>query len=427
LNEINERTKDLDIFYVVSKIEPQDQDSSDEEDEEEDDSDDDGSPHSPKETVQESKKRRVFEQLVKNGLIIDQKPMNEHEYFHGVSVWKLSEYRSKKKKYPNWTDPDNKYKEYTDAFERFQSCLKTFSESSLKANVNRSCQTLISVLSRCLYYFIEKANSLKQHRDETLSTLEKIEYAENLVHNNVLERIERQRLEVIDVMKEAVHDLKESVAKKASTFQYSEEFPIRDGYVQGKEALEHCRKQIETMVFNAVYKEIKQTLLQMFCSRDNFYEDLKQRVEAIEKEAASDENAAFGASQALTDILIRCFQVDQPLRAELTSSEKIKKATNAFWEALKKVFKSPWKTTKEVFSGKVRVGQPEWKSKTAVDILTSIKVSDVANALVEKLKTHFQTCHDQFKETLRNIVKVFRQGETLKDEQRKGEKYYGMT
>ncbi|KXJ21152.1 dual serine/threonine and tyrosine protein kinase [Exaiptasia diaphana] len=407
LDEINERKSDLDIFFVVSKIEPQEEDSSDEE-EEEDDEDDDY------ESVQDNKKRRVFEQLVKNGLLTDDKEIKDQEYFHGLSAWKLSEYRRKKRKNPDWNDPHKSYKEYIDAFERFQSCLKNFSDTSLKASTRRSCQTLISVLQRCLYFFIEKANSLKQNRDSVIAMLNRIEEEEKLVHDNVAQQVEKHKSEIVDVMVQAIDDLKGTVPQEARTFQYGEEFslPIRDGFVKSKEAVSQCRKQIQQLVFNAVFKRIEVTLMKMFSTRDNFFEELEQRVKTIEEEAALDETTTYEASAALHNNLVKCYQVNPDIRSNGFSWEKLFKK---FREILVAFLKHPRAT----ITGKVKVGDPEWKSKTALETISEINVPQVATELIKSLKSHFESCHNQFIEQLKNILRVLRRGGTLKDEQRK--------
>jgi len=413
LEEITERKKDLDIFFVVSKIEPQEQDSSGEEEEEDEEDEDEEFP----ETVQDNKKRRVFDQLVKNGFLsADEQSIHDHEYFHGLSAWKLSEYRRKKKRNPDWKDPHGAYKEYIDAFERFQSCLKSFSESSLKASVKRSCQTLILVLSRCLYYFIEKANNLKQNRDVTISMLKKIEEEEKTVHENIACQVVKQRDEIIEVMTEAIESLEEHVAEEATVFQYSEEFavPIRDGFVKGAEAVNQCRKQIEQMVFNNVHRCIKETLMKMFRTRDKFLEDLEERVKNIEKEAASEENRDFtdAASTTLHSNLVWCYEVDPKLQTNWS----IKQFLKTLQDILKRFALKPLDTIR----GRVNVGKPEWKRDTAVDTLKAINIPTVADGLVTNVKEHFEKYHNQFVEQFENILRVLKRGGTLKDDQRRG-------
>ena len=413
MEEITERKKDLDIFFVVSKIEPQEQDSSGEEEEEDEEDEDEEFP----ETVQDNKKRRVFDQLVKNGFLsADEQSIHDHEYFHGLSAWKLSEYRRKKKRNPDWKDPHGAYKEYIDAFERFQSCLKSFSESSLKASVKRSCQTLILVLSRCLYYFIEKANNLKQNRDVTISMLKKIEEEEKTVHENIACQVVKQRDEIIEVMTEAIESLEEHVAEEATVFQYSEEFavPIRDGFVKGAEAVNQCRKQIEQMVFNNVHRCMKETLMKVFSTRDKFIEDLEERVKNIEKEAASEENHDFTdtASTTLHSNLVWCYEVDPKLQTNWS----IKQFLKTLQDILKRFALKPLDTIR----GRVNVGKPEWKRDTAVDTLKAINIPTVADGLVTNVKEHFEKYHNQFVEQFENILRVLKRGGTLKDDQRRG-------
>lgn len=411
LREIKDKNGGLEIFFVVSKIEPKDSDSSDEEDE---DDEEDGS---ERETVQESKKRRVFEQLVKNGYLSPDKDRDSNENFHGLSAWKLYEYRRQIKKNPQLKDPNNVYKEYTDAFDRFQSCLKTFAESCLKGCVKIACQKLIAVLSRCLYFFIEKANLLKQNRDATLVMLKDIDKEVAILHRNVLQQVDKQKEEIKEVMASHIKALEKDVGETARSFSYSEEFIMlgKDGYVSGTEAIKQCRTQIEQMVFNKVQKEIKTTLEAMFHTRDDFLKNLIEKMKTIEGEAFSEEEDFNSAAETLHSNLVVCYEPDYECN---TGGWSFKRILKQIGEWIKNFFKRPVITMK----GKVKVGDPTWKEKLALDTLGAIDVSRIGEDLVKTLNTHFENCYGKFKVELKTIVEVLAKGETLKDDQRNGEK-----
>jgi hypothetical protein len=398
----------LEIFYVVSKIEPQESDSSGDEDEE-----DYGT---VKETVQDSKKRRVYEQLVKNGFLSPDKDMHSNENFHGLSAWKLFEHRRKKKENPKLNDSD--YKEYTDAFERFQSCLKTFSESSLKESVKRCCQKLISVLSRCLYFFIERANVLKQDRDAMIAMLKSIEAEEKILHRNIFIQIQKQKEEILEVMANDIEDLKDNAAEDARAFQYSEEFvvPAKDGFkfVKGAEAVNQFRMQIEQMVFNKVEKRVKDTLVRMFATRGEFLENLVKKVKTIEKEAFPIEHRSNAALATLYSNLVFCYEPDVDCKKGDLS---IKRIIKHMVEWIKRLVKQP---SAALHLGKVNVGDPEWKAKVALDTLSAIDLPRIGEEVVKTLNCHFNSCHERFGVELKKIIDVFTSGETLKDDQRKG-------
>lgn len=401
----------LEIFFVVSKIEPQESDSSDEED---DDDEEDGR---EKETVQESKKRRVFEQLVKNGYLSLDQARDSNENFHALSAWKLYEYRRKLKKNPDWRDPNNVYKEYTDGFDRFQSCLKTFAEASLKGSVRITCQKLIAVLSRCLYFFIEKANFLKQNRDASLKMLREIDRQVDILHENVLQGIHKQKDEIMELLGIHIESLKEDVSETARSFKYSEEFVMlaKDGYVRGSEAVTQCLTQIEQMVFNKVQKEVKTTVGSMFRRRDDFIEELVKKMKTIEEEAFSGEEHSNTASTTLYSTLIVCYEPDIDCTSAGWSAKRI---LRQMVEWMKRFFTRPVTT----LTGKIKVGDPEWKEQKALETLGAIDVSRIGEGLVKTLETHFQTCYERFKAELKNIMEVLAKGETLKDDQRKGKR-----
>ena len=140
---------DLSIFFVVSKLEPEDRtESSDEDDEPRGHAAPVKARKKRELEVQNRKKTRVYERLVKNGHFPSGLPMNQNERFHGLSAWRIQQYHALKKRNPEASSEE--FTDYTQAFERFQNSLKEFTEESLRARVKCVCKTLVRVLSRCL-------------------------------------------------------------------------------------------------------------------------------------------------------------------------------------------------------------------------------------------------------------------------------------
>jgi hypothetical protein len=274
---------------------------------------------------------------------------------------------------------------------------------------------LISVLSRCLYFFIERANVLKQNRDATIAMLKSIGAEEKILHRNIFVQIQKQKEEILEVMANDIKDLKDDAAKDARAFQYSEEFvvPAKDGFVKGAEAVNQCRMQIEQMVFNKVEKRVKDTLVRMFATRDEFLENLVNKVKRIEEEAFSEERRSNAASATLHSNLVFCYEPDVDC---ITTGWSIKRILQHMVVWIKSFFTRPLYTLR----GKVDVGNPEWKEKVAFETLDAIDLGRIGVELVKTLNDHFKSCHERFGVELKNIIDVFTSGETLKDDQRKG-------
>ncbi|KAJ7373450.1 hypothetical protein OS493_013045 [Desmophyllum pertusum] len=138
LSEMTSRRSDLPIFFVVSKLEPEDRtESSDDEDDEPSASAQSGKKHRETE-VQSRKKQRVYEWLVKHGHLSGDTLMEQNERFHGLSAWRIQQYHEMKKTKPK--APSDAFTGYIEAFDRFQNSLKDFAEESLRTRVEHVCQ-----------------------------------------------------------------------------------------------------------------------------------------------------------------------------------------------------------------------------------------------------------------------------------------------
>ena len=417
LNEMTSSETDLSIFFVVNKLEPEDRtESSDEEDEP---SSHVASVKARKEReleVQNSRKTRVYRRLVQNGHFPSQLPMNQNERFHGLSARRIKQYHALKKKNPEASFEE--FADYTKAFERFQNSLKEFAKESLRARVECVCKTLVRVLSRCLDFFIQKANFLKNGKKQTLKTLEILLREEQQVHENIIRDLEDEKraMDIQELLSDAINGAREDILKEAGDFEYVlTEFTIpSSGHVKEKAAVAYCQDQIQGMVVNKLQGEIKQKLTMMLGSRDLFLVHLKDRIKQIQGEIARD-NDIPSAALALGKSLLSSYE------AQITFSQRngaalrfIKKLSGWFYKAIR----NPIKTIIKTISGEVQVGSKKWKTDVASNALAKVNPSDMAQKIVTSLKELFRDCHEEFTGEIRKVQDLFDRGETIKDMQR---------
>ena len=408
---------DLSIFFVVSKLEPEDRTES---------SDDDDKPSGyaasvkarkkPELEAQNRKKTRVYERLVINGHFPSQLPMNQNERFHGLSAWRIQQYHALKKEDPKASFEE--FTDYTEAFEGFQNSLKKFAEESLRARVECVCKILVRALSRCLDFFIQKANVLKWGKKQILKTLETLLHEEQQVHENIIRDLEDEKraMDIQELLSDAINGAREDILKEAGDFVYVlTEFTIpSSGHVKEKAAVAHCLYQIQGMVANKLVGEINQNLTMMFHSRDLFLVGLKDGMEQIQGEIVRD-NDIPSAALALAKSLLSSYE------AKITFSQRnrgalrfTKKLTIKFNEAIR----TPIDTHIKTISGEVQVGSKKWKTNVASDALAKVNPSDMAQKIVNSLKQHLCDCHEDFTNEIRKVQDLFDRGETIKDMQR---------
>ena len=410
---------DSSIFFVVNKVEPEDRTESSDED-------DESSRHAAsvkarekreqERRVLEDKKIRVYQRLVTYGHFSSKESMSQNEKFHGLSAWRVHKYRAMKKK-----NPEASFEEFTDymeAFERFQNCLEKFAKESLRARVECVCKTLVRVLSRCLDFFIQKANVLKGGKKQILKILETLLRKEQQIHENVIRdlRDENRAMYIRKLISNAINGAREDILKEAGDFEYVlTEFTIpSSGHVKEKAAVASCQDQIERMVVNKLRGEIKQTLTMIFLYRDHFLVRLKDEIEQIQGEIARDSQIPSVAI-ALGKSLLSSYE------AQITFSQR----DRAFSRFIKKSFGwiykaicNPIDTLVKTISGEVPVGSKKWKTNVASDVLAKVDPSDMAQRITTSLKQHFCKCHKEFTGEIEKVQGLFDRGQTIKDMQR---------
>ena len=404
LNEINELGKDLDVLYVVSKIDPEERLSSDEEDGE-------------VERVQDSKKKRVLEKLIKHGFL-SADDLRSKERFHGLSAWKIHKWNQLKKENPEWDDPD--YMEYIRDFEHFKRCLQSFYEARLRAEIEKAAMKLIGVLSRCLDFFIKKANVLLKDNEAIRVMLKTAQEEEETLHEGIIRDLENRHKEIAEVIQETVEEAKEEILKEAGVFEYDNEKITgltTDGYVSSGTAKKQCQLQICNMATNKLQAKIIEKLQHMFASRDQFLKELEERIKKLEEETRKSDDSPSTAAHAIAQSLVTCYDVQ--VKPTITFSGLLRSFCREFIRIWRNILRRDLSEILFSLKGRLRVGDAEWKKEIARKGLAAVNPDEIAKDLIKGLKKHFVGCHKTFASEIGKITDLFQVGETLKDDQRK--------
>ena len=413
LSEMTSQRPELPIFFVVSKLEPEDRAESSDEDEE-------ASATASKKIleVQSRKKQRVYERLVKYGHLSAEPgvTMDGNERFHGLSAWRIQRYKEMKERNPNASSDE--FTEYIEAFKRFQDSLKKFAEECLRARIEHVCQILIRVLSRCLDFFIQKANVLKKGKKLMMKTLQTLLHEEQEVHDNICNSLDDKSncIEIQDILSDAFKNARDGILKEAENFEYElTEFNVpQHGLVAEKAAVAHCQDQLQRMVINQLQGKIKVELRKMFQSRELFFTQLRERIERIEEEIAADGEVPSPAV-ALGRSLLSSYEAQIKFeKRDGTMLRFIKKVATWSYE----VICDPVSVIINTVTGKVEVGSKKWKTKVALKALDRVNPTTMAMEIVRDLNAHFSTCHQEFVGEIKKVQGLFDRGETIKDEQR---------
>ena len=371
------------------------------------------------ESVQENKKRRVKEKLIRLGYL----PKDEakiKERLHGLSAWKINECNKLREKNPKFDDPD--LNGYMEDFERFKQCLKIFYKECLHENILRAASVLIKVLSRCLEFFIQKANDLHKENLAITNMLEEAKANEAEVHESIIKNLESREKDIREVLEERFKDGREDFLKAAREVEYDateiEDLSV-DGYVKSSAARDACVKQIAHAVMTKVDAELSEALQEMFYTRDEFTKQLEDQVRNLEKETKGDGDTPSTASRFLAQSLIASY--DLHLAAPATRKDGF---LYSFFREFRRVLRSVFRYgLKEglgrIFEKRFFVGNSKWKETEAKAILNAINPDKVTRGIIEALKENFTNCHKRFADEIESIISLCKRGETVKDEQRK--------
>lgn len=410
---------DLPIFFVVSKLEPEDRTESS--DEEEDSAISEQARLKNEAEVRKRKKKRVYDQLVKLGYFPAESSgaMDENKRFHGLSAWRIQAYNRMKK-----ADPKTAEKEfgvYIEAFHRFQSCLMKFAAESLRERIEKVCQILIRVQSRCLDFFIRKANVLKKGQQQMMKTLEVLLEQEKEVHENIIGSLKDTSMhkEIEDFLSETFEKARVGILKEAESFDYvlTEYVIPPNGVVKDKAAAALCKEQLQKMVVNKLQGDIKESLNMMFLSRDVFVIEMKERIEQIEREIGSGgemPSAALALGRSLLSSYDAQISFEKP-------GGLIARVIKSFAKWCFDFLCGPKRTlsmTMATLQGKEPVGTPSWKKTVASAVLKKVDPPKMTEEILRSLEEHFTLSHEEFVEEIKKVQALFVRGDTIKDEQR---------
>ena len=419
LSDIVAQRQGLEIFYVVNKLEPEDRECSDDEE-----------PMTAQQvlSIQESKKRRVYERLLANGFLskASGKSMNKHEHFHGLSAWKIREY-NKQKDVNAGPGSDASLSEYMEAFIRFQNCMQAFAEGCLRVRLDRACQILINVLSRCLDFFIQKANDFRERKEQMLRLIKKVLAEESSLNERIAADLEARTPEIEGALSETFIEVREEILEEARTFEFNsvEGFVIaQDKRVTSSSVIENCRQQLGKMAANKLQDEIQSKLAMLFQSRDVLLLRMTERIQKIEEEMSTDGFVPAAVSILTKSLVSNYNQSSIPLASDRDGA--IVRFFKWFLSSLLSLCREPLKTAKKTFARgykeirmQVAVGSSEWKEDVVSKMLDAIDSTRLATEILNRFKIHLQECHNDFTEDMENIQNLLRRGGTVKDEQRK--------
>lgn len=421
LSDMISKRPDLPIFFVVSKLEPEDRTESSDEDEDEDSTVSEKARLKNEAEVHKRKKKRVYDQLVKLGYFPAESSgaMDENNRFHGLSAWRIQEYNRKKKADPGTAD--KMFGVYIRAFDRFKSCLVKFAEESLRERIEKVCQILIRVQSRCLDFFIRKANVLKKGQRQMMKTLEVLLEQEKEVHENIIGSLKDTRIhkEIEDLLSESFEKARYSILKEAETFDYvlTEYVIPPGGVVKDRAAAGLCKEQLQKMVVNKLQGDIKESLNMMFLSRDVFVSEMKERIEQIEREIGSGgemPSAALALGRSLLSSYDAQISFEKP-------GGLISRVIKSFAKWCFEFLSGPTRTlsaTMASLQGKEPVGTALWKKNVASAVLKRVDPPKMTAEILRSLEEHFTLSHEEFVEEIKKVQALFARGDTIKDEQR---------
>nr|XP_006822238.1 PREDICTED: dual serine/threonine and tyrosine protein kinase-like [Saccoglossus kowalevskii] len=248
------------IFYVVTKV--------DKDDESDDDDDDEAA-------VVLEKKTRAYNSLVKEGYLPTGVKMEDCERFHGISNWRVKEYRKQGRR-----DSDPFVKDYY----RFQQCLCSFVRSSLDSIVLAGSKLLLSSLTACLDFFIRRATASKEQQRQIKQKIEECRQQEGKIYSNMASKIKNKTSQISKDISAGVRASTDGIIRDSSSYHFTDIAVPRDEVVSNRELLKQCQTQMEEFVMTKLCTEISEKLSKTFKDEDSILSDLIKVVQELEKE-----------------------------------------------------------------------------------------------------------------------------------------------
>ncbi|XP_002739352.1 dual serine/threonine and tyrosine protein kinase-like [Saccoglossus kowalevskii] len=380
INKVQEITKE--IFFVVTKVDK-------------DDDDDDDDDWSEADVVYE-KKSRAYNSLVREGYLPDGVSMEDCNRFHGISNWRVKEYRR-----GNHAGRSQFIHDYN----KFQVCLCDFIRSSLDVIVRAACTILVSSHTSCIDFFIQRATKSKEQHQQFVRKLDECRERENKLYSRISAKIKHKKTEVTDDISTSIRKAKPEILKDAANRTFTDiEIPTT-GVVTKDQIIKECQEQMENFVKSKIVTNIAATLSRTFQANDGILEDILLVAKELETNQGDHD-----ISEILKHCTMSSYDVENAVRLEKTTwKSKMKKATRKTLSIMKHPFDSA--------RGRIHVNQ-QWKKATAEDILGKVNIDMIAETVVSQATNHLNACHKDFEIAINRLDDILRLSSRTSEKER---------
>ncbi|XP_077984560.1 dual serine/threonine and tyrosine protein kinase-like [Glandiceps talaboti] len=352
------------IFYVVTKVDRDQDDPNDEM------------------SVVAEKKNRAYNSLVREGLLPDDVPMEECEYFHGISNWKVKEYRRKKQTGPN---------PFVNDFLRFQRCLCNFVCTSLNAIILSASNILLTSHTGCLNFFIDAATKAKEREDRTVEQarlLKRCADIEDKVFTEAQEKLNGERSEMKSSIKSVMKTQEHNIISRVKKYKFRD-IPA-DQVVKKGAMYEKCVTQIEEFVFDCIGVNVVSNLRKRFEKQDKILTKLARSIAQIGRDTGDPRVAAVLKNCTMASYKAETIKFVKDQNTSLLSKVKT-------W--LKNVFVNPLRA----FRSEIKIDE-KWKATVAEKALEGIDINSVTDQLIAQATDHLEHCRCQFTKATENVA-----------------------
>ncbi|XP_070553790.1 dual serine/threonine and tyrosine protein kinase-like [Ptychodera flava] len=374
IKRIQQKT-DATIFYVVTKVD-KDEDE-DDDDEEEDEMD-----------VVIEKKTRAYNSLVREGFLPGRERMEDCKLFHGISSWRVKEYRK---------SGDRDKQVFMDDYDRFRRCMCEFVYEQLSAVTTSASTVLLASHSKCLDFFIGRANQSKTRPKELTQLLEECSDKESRIHHRMMGRVSNRKGALEKTIARNIENQKSDILSSAKSFKFKDIDISREGLVKSDEMAKRCTEQIESLVISMLTTNITACLSKEFGEEDSIMGDLALAVKELED---FDPDAEFSLSELLRQCTMASYKVENAITLE-----------KAKWgSAMRNLFRNTLNAFRHPISamrGQQRVDD-KWKKSVAEDILGRVNAKAIAEKVITQGKDHLHACHFKFLEAAKDLQRVLK-------------------
>ncbi|XP_070553785.1 dual serine/threonine and tyrosine protein kinase-like [Ptychodera flava] len=354
------------IFFVVTKVDRDQDDMRDEE------------------TVVAEKKTRAYDSLVREGFLPFGVPMEQCDRFHGISNWKVKEYRRRKLSGP---DP------FLQDFQRFQQCLCDFVSLSLNAAILTSSRILIASHRGCLHFFIEAATVARLQQEAVLKgekILSQCGEIQQKVFSDAMKKLSDQKQETQQAIASDIKKKKKSLIAKVKHHKLKD-IPA-DQQAKKGDVLQNCTQQIVDLVVDNLAVNTSATIRSLFQQLDKQLKKIAKELEELGEESGEPNVSA---------ILKNCYMGSYEAESKNFLQDKQISWLGKFKKLLKTLLKSP----RRLFSSTVKVDE-NWKEDIATETFDRVDAAEIADHVIRQAKEHLEKCNTAFGKARGNIDRL---------------------